>query len=113
LIARTIHRNGATAGQPFVAINYTAVPESLLESELFGHVRGSFTGAVGDRKGRFAMADSGTILLDEIGDTSLAFQAKLLRAAGTGVLPDRRREAAHDRSTCSGGDTSHRRADGR
>jgi DNA-binding NtrC family response regulator len=79
LIARTIHRNGPDPGQPFVAINCTAVPESLLESELFGHVRGSFTGAVADRKGRFELAGSGTIFLDEIGDTSLAFQAKLLR----------------------------------
>jgi DNA-binding NtrC family response regulator len=79
LIARTIHRNGPDPGQPFVAINCTAVPESLLESELFGHVRGSFTGAVADRKGRFELAGSGTIFLDEIGDTSVAFQAKLLR----------------------------------
>jgi DNA-binding NtrC family response regulator len=79
LIARTIHRNRPEPGQPFVAINCTAVPESLLESELFGHVRGSFTGAVADRKGRFELAASGTIFLDEIGDTSLAFQAKLLR----------------------------------
>jgi DNA-binding NtrC family response regulator len=79
LIARTIHWNGPEPGQPFVAINCTAVPESLLESELFGHVRGSFTGAVADRKGRFELAGSGTIFLDEIGDTSLAFQAKLLR----------------------------------
>jgi transcriptional regulator with PAS, ATPase and Fis domain len=79
LIARTIHRNGPEPGLPFVAINCTAVPEGLLESELFGHVRGSFTGAVADRKGRFELAGSGTIFLDEIGDTSLAFQAKLLR----------------------------------
>ncbi len=79
LIARTIHSNSPTAGDPFVAINCTAVPENLLESELFGHVRGSFTGAVGDRKGRFELAGKGTIFLDEIGDTSLAFQSKLLR----------------------------------
>jgi two-component system response regulator AtoC len=79
LIARTIHRNGPEPGLPFVAINCTAVPEGLLESELFGHVRGSFTGAVADRKGRFELAGSGTIFLDEIGDTCLAFQAKLLR----------------------------------
>ena len=79
LIARTIHANSPTADDPFVAINCTAVPESLLESELFGHVRGSFTGAVGDRKGRFELAGKGTIFLDEIGDTSLAFQSKLLR----------------------------------
>jgi DNA-binding NtrC family response regulator len=79
LIARTIHTNSPTADEPFVAINCTAVPENLLESELFGHVRGSFTGAVGDRKGRFELAGEGTIFLDEIGDTSLAFQSKLLR----------------------------------
>lgn len=79
VIARAIHFNSADAAEPFVGINCTALPETLLESELFGHVRGSFTGAVGDRKGRFEIAGSGTIFLDEIGDTSLAFQAKLLR----------------------------------
>jgi transcriptional regulator with PAS, ATPase and Fis domain len=67
-----------------VAINCTAVAETLLESELFGHTKGSFTGAVGDRKGRFELAGSGTIFLDEIGDTSLAFQAKLLRVLQEG-----------------------------
>jgi transcriptional regulator with PAS, ATPase and Fis domain len=79
LIARTIHRNAQNPSQPFVAVNCTALPESLLESELFGHVRGSFTGAVSDRRGRFELAGTGTIFLDEIGDTTLAFQAKLLR----------------------------------
>ena len=79
LIARTIHANSPAAGEPFVAINCTAVPENLLESELFGHVRGGFTGAVADRKGRFELAGCGTVFLDEIGDTSVAFQAKLLR----------------------------------
>jgi len=79
LIARTIHHNAEQPDEPFVAVNCTAVPESLLESELFGHVRGSFTGATADRKGRFELAGAGTIFLDEIGDTSLAFQAKLLR----------------------------------
>jgi DNA-binding NtrC family response regulator len=79
LIARTIHRNGPDPAQPFVAVNCTAVPENLLESELFGHIKGSFTGAVADRRGRFELAGSGTIFLDEIGDTSMAFQAKLLR----------------------------------
>jgi DNA-binding NtrC family response regulator len=79
LIARLIHANSPSAKEPFVAINCTAVPESLLESELFGHVRGSFTGAVADRKGRFELAGAGTIFLDEIGDTSVAFQSKLLR----------------------------------
>ena len=79
VIARAIHFNSPDAAEPFVGITCTALPETLLESELFGHVRGSFTGAVGDRKGRFEIAGSGTIFLDEIGDTSLAFQAKLLR----------------------------------
>jgi transcriptional regulator with GAF, ATPase, and Fis domain len=79
LIARAIHFNSADATEPFVAVNCTSIPESLLESELFGHVKGSFTGAMGDRKGRFELAGRGTIFLDEIGDTSPAFQAKLLR----------------------------------
>lgn len=78
-VARSIHHHSSDAAQPFVAVNCTAVPEALLESELFGHVRGAFTGAVTDRKGRFALAGRGTIFLDEIGDTSPAFQAKLLR----------------------------------
>ncbi len=79
LIARTIHNNSPNADEPFVAINCSAVPDTLLESELFGHMRGAFTGATSDRKGRFEAAGSGTIFLDEIGDTSLSFQAKLLR----------------------------------
>ena len=79
VIARAIHFNSADAPEPFVAVNCTSIPEPLLESELFGHVKGSFTGATGDRKGRFELAGRGTIFLDEIGDTSPAFQAKLLR----------------------------------
>jgi DNA-binding NtrC family response regulator len=79
VIARTIHRNSRGAAEPFVALNCAAVPETLLESELFGHLRGSFTGAAMDRKGRFELAGSGTIFLDEIGDTGPAFQTKLLR----------------------------------
>jgi DNA-binding NtrC family response regulator len=79
LIARAIHRGSPYADRPFVAVNCTALPSTLLESELFGHVKGSFTGASGDRRGRFALAGKGTILLDEIGDTSVDFQAKLLR----------------------------------
>lgn len=79
LIARAIHFNSASAGEPFVALNCTAVAETLLESELFGHVRGAFTGAVSERRGRFELAGRGTLFLDEIGDTSPAFQAKLLR----------------------------------
>jgi DNA-binding NtrC family response regulator len=79
LIARLVHHNASQPDAPFVAVNCTAVPSSLLESELFGHVRGSFTGAVADRKGRFELAADGTIFLDEIGDTTAGFQAKLLR----------------------------------
>jgi DNA-binding NtrC family response regulator len=79
VIARTIHYHSAAAEEPFVAVNCTAIPETLLESELFGHLRGSFTGASGDRKGRFELAGRGTIFLDEIGDVSPVFQAKLLR----------------------------------
>ena len=79
LIARAIHASQADVGAPFVAVNCAALPASLLESELFGHVRGSFTGASGDRQGRFALAGRGTIFLDEIGDTAIDLQAKLLR----------------------------------
>ncbi len=79
VIARAIHFNSADAAEPFIAVNCTALTQTLLESELFGHVRGAFTGAIADRKGRFELAGSGTIFLDEIGDTSPEFQAKLLR----------------------------------
>jgi len=79
VIARAIHFNSNEADEPFIAVNCTALPPTLLESELFGHVRGAFTGADRDRKGRFELAGSGTIFLDEIGDTTPEFQAKLLR----------------------------------
>jgi len=79
LIARAIHYNSADAGEPFVALNCTALPSTLLESELFGHVKGAFTGALASRRGRFELAGRGTIFLDEIGDTSGELQAKLLR----------------------------------
>lgn len=85
LVARAIHFNSPDAGEPFLAVNCTALPDTLLESELFGHVRGAFTGAVADRRGRFVLAGRGTIFLDEIGDTSPQFQAKILR-----VLEERR-----------------------
>jgi DNA-binding NtrC family response regulator len=79
LVARALHENSARAGKPFVAVNCAAIPAELLESELFGHVRGAFSGAVTDRVGRFRQADGGTLLLDEIGDMTLAMQAKILR----------------------------------
>ena len=79
LIARAIHYNSADASEPFVPLNCTALPATLLESELFGHVKGAFTGATGARRGRFDLAGHGTIFLDEIGDTSAEFQSKLLR----------------------------------
>jgi DNA-binding NtrC family response regulator len=79
LVARTIHENSRRKNGPFVTVNCAALPEPLLESELFGHLKGSFTGATADRRGRFELASAGTIMLDEIGDTSPAFQAKLLR----------------------------------
>ncbi len=79
LVAAAIHNEGPRAGNLFVPVNCGALPEGLLESELFGHVRGAFTGAVRDKKGRFELADGGTIFLDEIGDISPAMQVKLLR----------------------------------
>ena len=80
VVARTIHRAGARGKGPFVALNCAAIPHDLLESELFGHVKGAFSGAISDRKGAFSNADGGTLFLDEIGDMQLAMQAKILRA---------------------------------
>ncbi len=85
LIAQAIHKAGPRAAGPFVPVNSAAIPAELLESELFGHVRGSFTGATENRSGRFEEADGGTLFLDEIGEMSLALQSKILR-----VLEDRR-----------------------
>jgi len=84
LLARAIHRNSPRAEQPFVKVNCAAIPEELIESELFGHVKGSFTGATKDQVGKFVRADGGTIFLDEIGDMSLKTQAKVLRALQDG-----------------------------
>jgi DNA-binding NtrC family response regulator len=79
VIARAIHFNSADAAEPFIPVNCTAFAPTLLESELFGHVKGAFTGAIADHRGRFALAGRGTIFLDEVGDTSIEFQSKLLR----------------------------------
>jgi DNA-binding NtrC family response regulator len=79
LMARVIHANGDRANRPFISVNCGAIPDNLLESELFGHCKGAFTGAVSDRKGKFESAHTGTIFLDEIGELPLAGQVKLLR----------------------------------
>ncbi len=79
LVARYVHESGSNSQKPFVDINCGAIQESLLESELFGHVKGAFTGAYGDKKGLFELAEDGTVFLDEIANTSLNFQSKLLK----------------------------------
>jgi len=79
LIAKSIYEQSLRAGKPFIKINCVAIPEGLLESELFGHEKGSFTGALAQKKGKFELADGGTIFLDEIGDMPMVTQAKLLR----------------------------------
>lgn len=86
LVAKTIHRLSARCDRPFVVVDCGSLPETLLESELFGHVRGAFTGAVSSKRGLFEEADGGTIFLDEVADTSLQFQAKLLRVLQEGEI---------------------------
>jgi two-component system response regulator HydG len=86
LVARALHTDSRRAARPFVAVNCAALPEALLESELFGHVRGAFTGATSDRPGLFAEADGGTLFLDEIGEMTPGLQAKLLHALESGVV---------------------------
>jgi two-component system nitrogen regulation response regulator NtrX len=86
LVARAIHTNSPRAREPFIEVNCAAIPAELIESELFGHMKGSFTGAVQDRAGKFEQADGGTLFLDEVGDMSLAAQAKVLRVLQDGVV---------------------------
>ncbi len=86
LVASAIHRQSARAGKPFVTVNSAAIPRDLVESEMFGHERGAFTGATERRQGRFELADGGTLFLDEVGDLSPEAQAKLLRVLETGVV---------------------------
>jgi two-component system nitrogen regulation response regulator NtrX len=86
LVARTVHALSRRRGGPFVEVNCAAIPEELIESELFGHVKGAFTGAMADRRGKFELADGGTIFLDEIGDMSLKTQAKVLRVLQEQVM---------------------------
>ncbi len=86
LVARAIHRESPRRAKAFVEVNCAAIPSELIESELFGHVRGSFTGAIGDRAGKFEQANGGTLFLDEVGDMSPAAQAKVLRVLQDGVV---------------------------
>ncbi len=104
LVARAIHARSAQRDMPLIKVNCAAIPETLLESELFGHVRGAFTGATFTKKGRFALADGGTIFLDEIGTVSIAVQAKLLR-----VLQDREFEPLGVGAHAEGGRARDRR----
>src|ERR1041384_3387372 len=94
VVARAIHQHSPRRMQRFVALNCSAIPETLLEAELFGHVRGAFTGAVGNRQGRFEQAHKGTLFLDEVGTMSVALQMKLLRA-----LQEREFERVGDNQT--------------
>jgi two-component system nitrogen regulation response regulator NtrX len=86
LVARALHRMSPRASKPFVEVNCAAIPGELIESELFGHIKGSFTGAISDRAGKFEQANKGTLFLDEIGDMSLAAQAKVLRVLQDNVI---------------------------
>ncbi len=86
LVARAVHEKSRRSNEAFVEVNCAAIPEELIESELFGHVKGSFTGAIANRDGKFEQADGGTLFLDEIGDMSLAAQAKVLRVLQEGKL---------------------------
>ncbi len=94
LLAKEVHRQSPRAARPFIKVNCSAIPREMFESEFFGHVRGSFTGAVSDRPGRFQIADGGTIFLDEVGDLPIEMQPKLLR-----VLQEREYERVGDDHT--------------
>ena len=102
LFARALHALSPRADGPFVAINCAAIPETLLETELFGHEKGAFTGAVGAQAGRFELAHGGTLFLDEIGDLPLALQAKILRALEEQRVRARRRHAIAARRRARG-----------
>ena len=104
LIARAIHYNSRRKDKPFVVVSCSALPETLLESELFGHEKGSFTGAIRQRIGRFEMAEGGTVFLDEIGEMTMPVQLKLLR-----VLQEREIERVGGNQTAQGGCSRHRR----
>lgn len=86
LVAKAVHQGSPRAANPLVYLNCAALPESVAESELFGHVKGAFTGAISNRSGKFEMADNGTLFLDEIGELSLALQAKPLRVLQYGDI---------------------------
>ncbi|MGI9042572.1 MAG: sigma-54-dependent transcriptional regulator [Gemmatimonadaceae bacterium] len=86
LVARALHRHSPRDGKPFVEVNCAAIPQELIESELFGHMKGSFTGAIADRPGKFEQANKGTLFLDEIGDMSMSAQAKVLRVLQDNVI---------------------------
>ena len=94
LVARAVHHRSAQRDMPFVKVNCAAIPEALLESELFGHVRGAFTDATGTRRGKFSLANRGSIFLDEIGTTSAGLQAKLLRVLQEREIEPRRRSSS-------------------
>ena len=101
LVARLIHESGARSEGPFVAVNCGAIPTELMESELFGHKRGSFTGAVADKKGLVQSAEGGTLFLDEVADLPLHMQVKLLRVVQEKTVRADRRVARRDQSMCA------------